>query len=316
MDVLSDLLHRARARNAVIRQLIQRPPWSLTYADAPALTVVATLGGQASIRLDGHPSAAAPVQLTAGDIALISRAGRYTVADDPATPAQLVIHGNGRKQIVGDGPAVTAALRNPAPRTYGDGLPGATVLLRGTYDLHGTVGERLLDMLPPLAVMPAGPRTLAVLELLTTEAARDEPGQDAVVRQLLDLVLVITLRAWFACHGTAQPGWYRALADPAIGRALRMLHEDPARRWTVAGLATGVGLSRAAFAARFAQLVGEPPLGYLTAWRMTLAADLLRDADTTIAAVAHEVGYADAFAFSAAFKRARGVSPSAWRQVN
>lgn len=157
MDVLSDLLHRARARNAVIRQLIQRPPWSLTYADAPALTVVATLGGQASIRLDDHPSAAAPVQLTAGDIALISRAGRYTVADDPATPAQLVIHGNGRKQIVGDGPAVTAALRNPAPRTYGDGLPGATVLLRGTYDLHGTVGERLLDMLPPLAVMRPAP---------------------------------------------------------------------------------------------------------------------------------------------------------------
>ncbi|MCC9307843.1 AraC family transcriptional regulator [Kitasatospora sp. RB6PN24] len=314
MDVLSDLLHRARARNATVRQLIQRPPWSLTYADGPALTVVATLGGQASIRLDDVPGAAA--SLTAGDIALIGDVGRYTVADDPATAAQLVIHGGGRKQIVGDGPAVQATLHNLAPRTYGDGLPGATVLLRSTYDLHGTVGERLLSMLPPLAVVPAGPRTRAVLELLTGETARDEPGQDGVVRQLLDVVLLIALRAWYAGPAATRPGACLALADPAIGQALRLLHEDPGRRWTVAGLAAEVGMSRAAFAARFSHLVGEPPLGYLTTWRMALAADLLRDTDSTIAAVAREVGYADPFAFSAAFKRARGMSPSAWRQVS
>ncbi|MFB8178984.1 helix-turn-helix transcriptional regulator [Streptomyces sp. NPDC055966] len=131
----------------------------------------------------------------------------------------------------------------------------------------------------------------------------DEPGQDAVLDRLLDLVLVLALRTWCAGANTA-PAWYRALADPAIRQAVGLLHEEHGRRWTVAELATHVGMSRAAFAARFPALVGEPPLAYLTGWRMTMAADLLRDGEVTVAAVAHEVGYEDPFAFSVAFKRA------------
>ncbi|WP_317447579.1 AraC family transcriptional regulator [Streptomyces collinus] len=309
MDVLSDLLHRARARNAQIRQLIQRPPWSMTFADAPPLTVVATLGGHASVRLDDDPQAA-PVRLAAGDIALISGTNRYTIADAPDTPPQVVIRG-GRKHVIDSG---TAARQNLAPRTYGDGLPGATTLLRGAYELRGDVGERLLDMLPPLAVVPAGPRTRAALDLLAAEVAHDEPGQDAVLNRLLDLLLALALRAWCARPQAQPPSWYGALATPAVGEALRLLHEEPARRWTVAELATRVGQSRATFAARFTGAVGEPPLTYLTGWRMALAADLLRDTEETVAAVAREVGYEDAFAFSVAFKRARGVSPSDWRR--
>jgi AraC-like DNA-binding protein len=310
MDVLSDLLDRARASNALVRQLIQRPPWSVTYADAPPLTVLTTLGGHASIRLDD--TGAAPVWLAAGDIALIKGPGRHTIADDPATPPRFVIEG-GKKHLVDGGEVAAQAQRSLAPRTYGDGLPGATVMLRGAYELRGDVADRLLEMLPPLAVVPAGPRTRAALDLLATEVARDEPGQDAVLHRLLDLVLVLALRAWCARPEAAAPAWHRALADPAIGDALRLLHEDPAHRWTVAALAAKVGMSRAAFAARFAGLVGQPPLTYLTAWRMTLAADLFRDTEATVATVARGVGYEDAFAFSVAFKRARGVSPSAWR---
>ncbi|MBF8189258.1 AraC family transcriptional regulator, partial [Nonomuraea sp. K274] len=200
-----------------------------------------------------------------------------------------------------------------APRTYGAGLSGATVMLRGVYELHGDVAARLLELLPPLAVVPAGPRTRVALDLLSAEAASDEPGQDAVLARLLDLVLVIALRAWCTRPEATPPAWYRALADPAIGEALRLLHEDPAHQWTVASLAAKAGMSRAAFAQRFAALVGRPPLGYLTDWRMTLAADLLRDTRQTVAAVAHQVGYRDPFAFSVAFKRARGNTPSAWR---
>jgi AraC-like DNA-binding protein len=307
MDVLSDLLARSRARGAEVRQLVQRPPWSLTFADGPPLAVVATLGGRASVIADG----AAPVELAAGDIALIRWTGPHRIADHPATPEQVVLRG-GRKYAPGGGPV--AAERRLAPRTYGDGLPGATVLLRGLYDLRGTAGDRVLALLPPLAVVPAGPRTRGALELLAAEAARDEPGQDAVLERLLDLVLVLALRAWCARPEAALRGWYGALGDPAVGAALRLLHADPARRWTVAALAGEVGMSRAAFAARFARLVGEPPLAYLTGWRMALGADLLRDSNATVAAVARAVGYADAFAFSVAFKRARGVTPSAWRR--
>jgi AraC-like DNA-binding protein len=310
VDVLSDLLNRARAGNALVRQLIQRPPWSMTYADAPPLTVVATLGGHASIRLDDTGST--PVRLAAGDIALISGTGRYTIADSPSTPPQIVIH-QGKKYLAGTGEEATVQ-QSPAPRTYGDGLPGATTMLRGAYRLRGGVADRLLDMLPPLAIVPAGPRTRVALDLLTAETACDEPGQDAVLGRLLDLVLVMALRAWCARPDATPPAWYRALADPAIGDALRLLHTDPARRWTVAELAANTGMSRAAFAARFTSCVGEPPLTYLTAWRMTLAADLLHDTDDTVATIAREVGYHDAFAFSVAFKRAHSISPSAWRR--
>jgi AraC-like DNA-binding protein len=312
VDVLSDLLHRARASNALVRQLIQRPPWSLTFAEAPPLTVVATLGGHASIRLDDTDDAAS-ARLATGDVALVKATGRYTIADDPGTPPQVVIRG-GKKYVLGEDGETAGAGRNLAPRTYGDGLPGATTMLRGAYDLRGDVGRRLLDMLPPLAVVPAGARTQATLDLLATEIARDEPGQDAVLHRLLDLVLVLALRAWCARPEAALPAWHRALADPAIGDALRLLHENPARRWTVAALAAEVGMSRAAFAARFTSLVGQPPLTYLTDWRMTVGADLLHDTEATIATVAHAVGYEDAFAFSVAFKRARGISPSVWRR--
>ena len=167
MDVLTDLLHRARASSALVRQLIQRPPWSITYADAPPLSMITVLGGHASIRLGD--SECAPVHLAAGDIALVSGTDQYTVADDPATAHQVTIRG-GRKYLP-DG-AEAAGERNPAwnlaPRTYGDGLPGATIMLRGAYELRGDVGDRLLDMLPPLAVVPAGPQTRAALDLLST----------------------------------------------------------------------------------------------------------------------------------------------------
>ncbi|GAA4239275.1 AraC family transcriptional regulator [Actinomadura meridiana] len=306
MDVLTDLLHRARAQNALVRQLIQQPPWSVTFAEVPPLSVVAAIEGRSVVRLDDQA-----VPLDAGDIALISGVDEYTIADDPATPPQILIRG-GRKYLPGSDEELCGdwAL---APRTFGDGLPGATVMLRGAYELRGAVGGRVLELLPSLAVVPTGSRTRAALDLLTAEVGCDEPGQDAVLGRLLDLVLVLALRAWCA-RPEAGPAWYQAMADRAIGAALRRMHEDPARRWTVAGLAAAVGMSRASFAARFAALVGEPPLTYLTGWRMTLAADLLRDTDRTVAAVARGVGYEDAFAFSAAFKRAHGVSPSAWRR--
>ncbi|MFG2530083.1 AraC family transcriptional regulator [Streptomyces sp. NPDC048516] len=310
MDVLSDLLFRAQARDAHIKQLIQPPPWSMTYADAPPLTVVATLGGPAVIRLDDEGASLA--HLNPGDVALITRTNRYTIADSPDTPPQYVIH-KGRKYLAGSGD-VPADHHSLAPRTYGDGSPDATIMLRGAYQLRGDVADRLLDMLPPLAIVPTGPRTAPVLDLLSGETRRDEPGQDAVLRRFLDLTLVLALRAWCAGPSTTLPSWCRALTDPAIGDALQVLHAHPAHPWTVGDLAAELSMSRAAFAARFTGLVGEPPLTYLTNWRMTIAADLLQDTTATVATVASNVGYRDPFAFSVAFKRTRGCTPSAWRR--
>ncbi|WP_416070615.1 helix-turn-helix transcriptional regulator [Streptomyces sp. ME02-6979A] len=131
--------------------------------------------------------------------------------------------------------------------------------------------------------------------------------------RLLDWALVCTLRNWFDQAGADAPSWYRGLADPVLGPALHAFHGRPAQPWTVASLAGRAGVSRALFAKRFTELMGRPPLAYLTECRMADAEALLIDTDLSIARIARTVGYADAFGFSAAFKRHRGQSPSTFR---
>ena len=152
-----------------------------------------------------------------------------------------------------------------------------------------------------------------LIPLLAAEIVKDEPGQEAVLDRLLDLLLIASLRAWFARPDA--PGWYRAYSDPIVGPALRALHDDPAQPWTVAGLARIAGVSRAALARRFNDLVGEPPMSFLTGWRIALAADLLLEPGATVGSVAHQVGYGSPFALSTAFKRVRGVSPQRYKAL-
>jgi AraC-like DNA-binding protein len=174
----------------------------------------------------------------------------------------------------------------------------------------------LLDALPVVLRVEAGGTGDAVLDHLAAEVAVDAPGQQLVLDRLLDWMLVCTLREWFDRPGGEPPAWWSAQRDPVAGDALRLLHADPAAPWTVSSLADRIGVSRSTLAKRFAELVGEPPLTYLTRWRMTLAADLLIERRAaTVAEVAAAVGYSDPFGFSAAFKRIRGVNPSEFRRA-
>ncbi len=199
-------------------------------------------------------------------------------------------------------------------RTWGNSATGSTTMLVGTYQMSGEVGRRLLAALPTLAVLSHDICESPVLALLDDEIDKDRPGQEVVLDRLLDLLLVGVLRAWFSRPDADAPAWYLAHGDPVVGRALRLLHEYPNHQWTVASLAEAVGASRAALARRFTDLVGEPPMAYLTGWRLALAADLLRDTDETIGTIARKVGYGSPFALSAAFKRVRGVSPDQHRR--
>lgn len=142
---------------------------------------------------------------------------------------------------------------------------------------------------------------------------RDEPGQEVVLDRMLDLLVIAALRAWFSRPEAEAPAWYAALADPVVGRVLRLMQDDPAHPWTVASLAAKAGVSRAALARRFSDLVGEPVMTYLTGWRLALAADRLRESDVTLEALSRQVGYGSAFALSSAFKRTYGVSPQEFR---
>ena len=263
--------HRAENDPAPALVLLSRRPEPLTAIAAleGSLTIVLH-NTSARTAVAGAPSTHT---LEAGDFALI-KAGEYTIADSLTTPCQVIVR-NGHKYATSAADS-TIADQMTAPRTFGDTQPGAITMLHGIYELHGSAGDRFLELLPAITTVPAGTRTHPLLELLAAEAARDEPGQDAVLQRILDLILVIALRYWGANAESRPLGWLGAIADPAIGKALAMLHADPQHRWTTATLAKKVDMSRAAFCARFASLVGEPPVAYLTGWRMTLAADKLR----------------------------------------
>ena len=144
----------------------------------------------------------------------------------------------------------------------------------------------MLRSLPPLVVLRDEAWDTPLVPLLADEIVKDDPGQEAVLDRLLDLLLIAILRAWFARPEAAAPAWYRAHGDRVVGAALRLMHDDPAHPWTVAGLAAATNVSRATLARRFSELVGEPPMAYLTSWRLALAADLLREPDATVSAVA------------------------------
>ncbi|MEV0144843.1 MULTISPECIES: AraC family transcriptional regulator [unclassified Nonomuraea] len=301
MDHLAALLDGPRARGAFLLRSLLDPPWSLRVQDEAPLTLAALVRGTAWVVPDGRD----PVCLAPGDVALMRGPEPYTVADDPATPPQIVIH-PGQRCTTLDGEALYQSMELGV-RTWGNDPEGATVLITGTYQMEGEISRRLLEALPPLLVQSGGP----VIGLLGAEIVRDEPGQEVVLDRLLDLLLISTLRSWLAENDA--PAWYRAQSDPIVGRALRMLHNNPAHAWTVASLAAAVGVSRASLARRFTDLVGEPPMTFLTDWRLALAADLLREPDATIGSVARRVGYGSSFALSAAFKRVRGISPQEHR---
>ncbi|MFC8617874.1 AraC family transcriptional regulator [Micromonospora purpureochromogenes] len=302
MDLLTGLLDGPRARGAFLLRSLLDPPFALRIEDRAPLTVVAVVRGAAWV----VPDDSAAELLHPGDVAVLRGPDAYTVADHPATAPQVVIHPGQRCTTLRGEPLTTTPAAGV--RTWGTGTPGRTALLTGTYQLPGEVNQRLLAALPALLVVRADEWHSPLVGLLADEVVRDSPGQEAVLDRLLDLLLIAVLRTWFDRPG-ATPSWYAAAADPVVGPALRLLRDDPARPWTVASLAAEVGVSRAALARRFTELVGEPPMAYLTGWRLSLAADLLREPDATLGAVARRVGYGSPFALSTAFRRVRGISP-------
>lgn len=301
--MLTGLLDGPRARGAFLLRSVLDPPWSLRIQDEAPLTLVVLLRGGAVLL----PDIGEVRPLGEGDVAILRGPDPYTVADDPATPPQVIIHPGQRCTTV-RGEDLAQAM-DLGVRTWGNSSDGATVMLTGTYQVDGEIGRRLLGALPGLLVLPSDERLTPLVRLISDEIVQDVPGQEAILDRLLDLLLVAVLRAWFARPEAEVPAWYRAHADPVVGRALRMLHNNPAHAWTVAGLAGATGVSRAGLARRFAELVGEPPMSYLTGWRLALAADLLREPGATVASVARRVGYGSPFALSTAFKRERGISP-------
>lgn len=307
MDHIAGLLDGPRARGAFLLRCVLEPPFAVRIEDRAPLTLVVMARGRTSLEADG-----ASVAAECGDVVVLRGPAPYTVCSAAGVGVQAVI---GPDERCWSPPGTPRPPTELGMRTWGHAPDAATSMLVGTYPVGGEMGARLVRSLPPVTVLRPddlpGLALDALTALLDAELDRDGPGQEVVLDRTLDLLLATVLRAWFA--GPAAPSAALARRDPAVGPALRAVEADPAHGWTVDGLARHAGLSRAAFARRFTTLVGEPPMAWLTDLRLTVAADLLRGSDLTLATIADRVGYASPFALSAAFRRERGVRPTALR---
>lgn len=307
-ETLGGLMSGPRARGAFLLRSVMDPPWAMSIEDEAPLSLISMVRGQAWVSVAGKQ----PQSLIPGQVAIVRGPEPYTIGDSPSTPPQVAIR-PGQQCVTLRGDGMGSGI-DPNTRTWGTAEDGSSVMLSGTYQFQTEIGRRLLVALPQLLIRQTAEEDALLITLLASEMKRTLPGQELVLDRVLDLLLVKVLRAWLASPDQATPSWYTAQADPVVGSALRLLHDDPAHPWTVATLAARCGVSRAALARRFNQLVGEPPMNYLTGLRIALAADLLAEPEMTIGAAARRVGYGSPFALSAAFKRVQGVSPAEYRR--
>jgi AraC-like DNA-binding protein len=303
MDLVGEAIRAMRTGEPQAARALLSPPWGLRFPAAGGAGVQVILRGTAWLL---PPAGGEPIHMAAGDVALIRRLHPHGIADHPSTPLSDVT-------IDDHDPAAHWPADGSA---MDEGVPG-TVLLGGSYYLNGARPHPLFESLPEVIHLPArigaAGRVRTVVELLGEEMDVERPGVRAAVPALLDLLLLYTMRTWL--ETTTQPlGWAQALRDPALRAALRAIHERPADPWTVASLAHEASLSRAAFARRFSALTAQPPLTYLTWWRMTIASRLLQTTDASMETIAGRVGYSSEYAFSKAFKRELGLAPTHYRR--
>ena len=307
-DLLSDLLEDVRPHGALFDHSFLRPPWSLRFEHGAPLTLITLLHGNGWVTPEGEPS----VPIVDGDVAIVVGLAPYTISDRPNAAPTLVVHGADVCTTL-DGCGVQE-VPDLCSLSSGD-MDGSTVLLEARYQAEGSICDRVLRGLPRLLVVPSDVLPPPGVDMIVAELTRPRAGRQAILDRLLDLLLISTLREWLDTPSSSTPAWYRAQADPVVGPVLRLIHDDPAYSWTVGALADNVTVSRATLARRFSELVGEPPMSYLTCWRLCLAADLLERTDATVDAIARQVGYANAYALSVAFKRVNGIRPTDHRRL-
>ncbi|MFC5216867.1 AraC family transcriptional regulator [Streptomyces coerulescens] len=308
-DPLSDVLASLNVRTGSLSGLEAWGSWALRFGVHEHIKIGAVLDGSCWLGVDG----AEPVRLAAGDCFLVAARESFTVAADLDTPYRRAeeLYAASDSRIVRLGEAHGAAGRE------------RTLVVGGSVDFLDATVALLLDGLPPFFAIPAGtPEAKAIQPLLGVfidEANAVRPGTSVLSERLTEILFIQALRAVVSTadrpDGTALPGWLGALADPRIGRALLLMHQQAGHGWTVAELAAQVSMSRASFAARFKELVGLPPLVYLQRWRILAAGRELRRGEPTVASVAAAWGYASESAFSTTFKRVTGLSPARYRNA-
>jgi AraC-like DNA-binding protein len=317
-DPLSDLLRTVRLTGAVFFRVDAGAPWEAQVPDGGALAGAIMAPAQHVISYHvvtrgscwGGLIGGETVPLHAGDVLVLPAGDPYFIATAPGVGRPAMHEG-------------LAFLREMAAGR----LPFCVREGRGRDRLHLICGFLGCDLRPFNPLLATLPRLWAVrgvygtrrdslsrlIDVTLAESREARPGSHSVRVRLSELLFVEVVRRHLATRPAKSTGWLAGLRDPMVGRALTLLHERPARLWSVSALAKDVGASRSALAERFARLVGLPPMRYLARWRVQLAARMLVDSDAKVARVARGVGYDSEAAFSRAFKQIAGASPAAWR---
>lgn len=282
-DLLDDVLAVTGVRGVLGARIDAGSGWAWHAAKVEGAAMHAVTEGSAWFTVGGG----APFELHAGDVILLPHGAAHTLGSDAAERASSVY------EEVSSGVV-----------RIGSGATRARILCA-----HYAYDTPPFASLPDVIVLHKATELEDTLRLLGRELAHPRPATARLLSSAVDILLVQLLRAWLP----SQPSWLGALRDPVVGTAVAKLHAEPAREWTTSALAKEAAVSRATLTRRFAATLGEAPATYLTRWRMDLAAHRLREGDESLEQVAAAVGYTSVYAFSRAFRRARGVPPGRFR---
>ena len=327
-DPLSDVLRSVHMRGAIFYWVSCRGDWVATTPPSPDLAHALCPGaehviayhwfarGSGWVAVDGAP----PQRLSGGDVVIFPRGDAHVLSSAPGLRSREE-DGTWRVTTRADAKPILVALHDGVCEPSAE-IPvedADAVFVCGFISCDRKPFNPLIDALPAIMHMGAqrvGPWVGPMLEQAVAESRRRRPGSEAVLERVSEMVFVDAARRYLESLPEGEgTGWFAALRDRFVGRAIALMHDRPADPWTVDELGRHVGLSRSALHERFVAFVGQPPMQYLANWRMQLGSNLLRDGNDTVAAIAQQVGYETEAAFSRAFKRATGQPPAAWRRA-
>lgn len=309
MDSLSDVLNRVRLKGTIYCVSEFTAPWGIRLPGHPGhpghSAFLMMLRGGCLASVDGAPE---PFSLAGGELILLPHGAGCIIQDRPDSHVTPI------EQIIAAPPGKSDVVR------FGGG--GAlTSLLMGCFEFDTRATNPLIESLPGVIYLTAEhlksePWLETTLRLLVSEKSESRPGSDTLISRLTDMIFIQIIRAYVTQikNCSEAPGWLRALADDQIGSALNLIHEQPGAPWTVASLASAVGMSRTSFAMKFTSLVTNSPMDYITSWRMQRAVHLMESGQDNMAEIARSVGYTSEAAFAKAFKREIGEAPGAFRR--
>ncbi|MFZ6182122.1 AraC family transcriptional regulator [Nannocystis pusilla] len=300
-DPLTDVLAAMHVRSVLYFRLEASAPWGVRFAQVPHAKFAMVARGGCWLTVKGEPG---PVALRAGDCFVVSDGSEFVLRDNLRSSTVLCRE-------------LAQSIEGGIVHHGGGGAP--TVVICGWFMFDAWSSAPLIELLPRLlCVQTDGAQAAALqgtLDLLAAETSASAIGSPIVISRLADILLVQTIRAYHASGAADAVGWLSAIKNPQIGAALRAMHRDVAHPWSVEALAGVAGMSRSAFALRFKELVGAPPLEYLTRWRMYKVGCELRGGTASVADAAAMVGYESVGALNRAFQRVHGVTPAAFRRA-